>query len=113
MSSVRLEQLLDSLAVRRSSLSSLCKMKQSILEQMKKTKKDHIEKLDEIIREARNRVREANTEVSATDDDLFVVNNIAEKVRKGETLKVSDMEAIKKESREHVCICICSVSVNV
>ena len=98
MSSVdhRLEQLLDSLAVRRSSLSSLCKMNQSILEEMEKTKKEQVEKLDEIIREARNRAREANTEVSATDDDLFVVNNIAEKVRKGETLKVSDMEAIKK-----------------
>ena len=63
---------------------------------MEKTKKEQIEKLDEIIGEARNRVREANTEVSATDDDLFVINNFADKVRKGETLKVSDMEAIKK-----------------
>ena len=80
----RLKQLLDSLAVRRSSLSSLCKMNQSILEQMEKTKKEHVEKLDEIITEVRNRAREANTQVSATDDDLFVVNNIAEKVRKGE-----------------------------
>ena len=77
-------------------MSSLCKMNQSILEQMEKTKKEQIEKLDEIIREARNRAREADTEVSATDDDFFVINNFAEKVRKGETLKVSDMEAIKK-----------------
>ena len=89
-------QLLDSLRTRKSTLMSVCQMRSTVLEDMEKSKREQMQKLDETIREGRNRVREVNTEVSATDDHLFVINNIAEKVRTGEALKSNDMEAIKK-----------------
>ena len=81
------EQLLDSLRARKSFLMTASQMKSTILEDMERTKREQAEKHDEMIRETRNRIREANTEVSATDDHLLVINNIAEKVRTGETLK--------------------------